>query len=64
MRRSILGRHGRVVVTALCAYEVVALRTPPPTISQVVGKCPAVGVALIGLLAHHWFVEQDTSASL
>jgi hypothetical protein len=57
LRRPPLGRYGRMVVGALCAYEVVALTTPLPTISNVVRSAPPVGYVLLALLAHHWFVE-------
>lgn len=57
-RRPVFGRHGRKVVAVLCAYEVVALWVPwLPTISEVVKRWPLVGVLILALLGHHWFVE-------
>ncbi len=63
MRRPLFGRHGRVVVAVLCGWELVALTPgcPLPTLSQVVRSHPPVGVLLLGLLAHHWFVEAKES---
>lgn len=64
--------HGKKVVGGLCTYELLALPdwSPLPTISELIqrhrdaGRRPAgrlgyagAGIALLGLLAHHWFVE-------
>lgn len=59
MRRALFGRHGRKVIGGLCGWELVALLpgSPVPTISALVERKRAVGVVLLGLLTHHWFVE-------
>lgn len=60
MRRDpLLGPHGRKVVVVLCGWEIAALapRSPLPTLSRVVQAHPSLGVLLIALLAHHWWVE-------
>lgn len=58
-RRAPFRHHGRSVIGALCAYELIALpqRTPLPTISEVVNRHRPLGVVLLTLLGHHWFVE-------
>lgn len=60
IRQPLLGRFGQPVVAALCTYEALALLpfVPLPTISEIVWRYPEVGVTLIGLLGHHWFVEK------
>lgn len=60
-RRCLFGRHGRTVVASLCAYEVVALASPLPTISELVKRRPPAGVVLLMLLAHHWYLETPTT---
>lgn len=57
-RRCLFGRHGRTVVLTACGYEVVALVTPLPTISELVKRRPPLGVVLLLMLGHHWFVER------
>jgi hypothetical protein len=59
VRRPLFGRHGRKVVAGLCAWELVALvpGSPVPTISHTVSKKKPVGWALLGMLAHHWYLE-------
>jgi hypothetical protein len=59
LRRPPFGRHGKRVVALLCAYEVVALHTPLPTITAIVRQFPLLGVLLLALLAHHWFIELE-----
>lgn len=61
MRRPLFGRHGHRVVAFFCGWELVALcpGSPVPTLSQVVKRHPSVGVLLLSLLGHHWFVEQS-----
>lgn len=58
-RRPLFGRHGRKVVAGLCGWELVALLpgSPVPTISHTVNERKLLGVALLGMLAHHWYVE-------
>lgn len=62
LRRPAFGPHGRKVVAFLCAWELLALipGSPIPTVSATVDRRPFVGALLLGLLAHHWFVEQPT----
>lgn len=59
MRRPLFGRHGRKVVALLCGWELVALfpGSPVPTISHTVEHHKVFGAVLLGLLAHHWFLE-------
>ena len=59
MRRALLGPLGPWVVRVLCAWELVALMpgSPVPTVSETVDRHPWFGLLLVGLLAHHWFVE-------
>lgn len=59
VRSPLFGRHGRKVVGLLCGYECVALVTPLPTISELVKRYPLLGVALLALLGHHWFLEVE-----
>lgn len=58
-RRPPFRHHGRTIIAALCGYELLALpeRSPLPTISEVVNRHRLLGVMLLGLLGHHWFVE-------
>ena len=56
-RRCLFGRHGRTVVASLCGYEVVALMTPLPTISEIVRRRRPLGWMLLAMLAQHWFLE-------
>jgi hypothetical protein len=60
LRQPPFGRHGNKVVAFLCGWELLALphRSPIPTVSQTVGRAPVFGVALLGLLAHHWYLEE------
>jgi hypothetical protein len=59
LHRPAFGRHGRKIVAALCAWELVALvpGSVVPTLSQTVRRSPAFGWSLLVLLAHHWFIE-------
>lgn len=60
MRRPLFGRAGPFVVAAGCGWELVGLvSSHVPTVSQAVRRRPVLGVVLIGLLAHHWFVERS-----
>lgn len=58
-RRPPFGRHGRTVIVAGCAYEILALLDPVPlpTISELVRRHPVVGVALLALLGQHFWLE-------
>lgn len=60
MRRALLGPAGPWVVRFLCGYELAALapRSPLPPITTIVRRHPPLGVLLIGLLFHHFYVEQ------
>jgi hypothetical protein len=49
-----------MVVAVLCGWEVVALFSPLPTISQMVKRQPLLGVALIALLVDHWWLEGES----
>lgn len=59
LRQPAFGPHGRKVVAALCGWELAALPpgSPFPTLSSMVKRYPAVGFALLGLLVHHWYLE-------
>lgn len=59
LRQPIFGRYGNKVVGGFCAWELVAFipGSPVPTISETVKRHPVFGVTLLGLLAHHWYVE-------
>jgi hypothetical protein len=61
-RRCILGRHGPLVVTALCAYEIAALtpRSPLWPITKIARRYPPLGVALVLAFGHHllWELEE------
>lgn len=61
MRRPAFGRHGRWVVAVCCTWELVALpqQSPVPTISETVDRHPWFGLILLGLLAHHWYLELE-----
>lgn len=63
VRRPLLGRWGQPITAAVCAYEAVALipGVPLPTISQIVWRRPWVGLVLLGLLSHHWLVEDHVA---
>jgi hypothetical protein len=43
----------------MCGWELLALvpGSPIPTISHTVSKYELFGVALLAMLAHHWYVE-------
>lgn len=60
MRRPLFGRHGRMVVAALCGWELVALApgSPVPTLSECVKRHPVFGAVLLGALIHHWYLEE------
>ena len=64
VRRALFGRHGRKIIAAFCLWEIVALMpgSPVPTISEVVDDHPGIGLALLAVLAHHWFVEAGEEA--
>lgn len=59
LRRPVLGRHGKPVVAFFCGWELLALTpgSPVPTLSETVKRFPVLGIAIMSLLAHHWFVE-------
>lgn len=59
--RPVFGRHGKKVVGGLCGWELVALipGAPIPTLTAIVKKVHPVGFIILGLLAHHWYVEAD-----
>ncbi len=59
LRQPLFGRHGKGVVAFFCGWELIALApgSPVPTLSETVKRAPVVGVVIMGLLAHHWFVE-------
>lgn len=60
MRRPVFGRFGPYVVAAGCGWELVGLVSGQvPTLSQVVRRWPLVGGVVLGLIAHHWWVEQS-----
>lgn len=46
----------KTIAGALCAYEVVALVTPLPTITVLTKRWPVIGAALIGALVVHFWV--------
>lgn len=57
--------YGRHVVKAICAYELVAMHSPLPTITCIVHRyrkcrtCWVVLVVLFAWLAHHLFIEES-----
>lgn len=60
-RRPPFGPHGQKVVAIGCVWEVLALidGVPIPTISETVSKRPWFGWFVLGLLAHHWWLEAE-----
>lgn len=58
LHRAAFPNHGRKIVAGLCTYEVAALFTQLPTLSELVRRRRLLGVGLLGLLAHHWFLER------
>lgn len=59
MGRPLFGRAGPYVVAGVCGWEIVGLVSDRvPTVSELVRRCPVLGVALLGGLAYHWWVEQ------
>lgn len=58
-RRPVFGPHGRKVVAFLCTWELSALTpgSPIPTVTETVRRVKPFGVLLLGLLAHHWYLE-------
>lgn len=48
------------MVIGLCSWELLALLglVPIPTLSQSVRKIPTLGWVILGLLAHHWYLEK------
>ncbi|MFZ5863027.1 MAG: hypothetical protein ACOYXR_09335 [Nitrospirota bacterium] len=58
-RRPLLGRFGPYIVAGVCGYELAALAVDGvPTVSDMVRRHPLLGVGVLVMLAHHWFVEQ------
>lgn len=58
-RRPMFGRRSPYVVAGFCAWELAALLPGAriPTFTSLIRRYPAGGVALLALLAHHFFVE-------
>lgn len=50
-------RWQRAIVTAGCAYELVALWTDLPTITELNGRHPWIGAALVGAGIYHFYFE-------
>lgn len=61
LRRPPFRHHGRKVIAAFCSYELASLvpKSPLPTISEMVRRRPVVGLMLLALLSHHWFLELE-----
>lgn len=47
-------RHERAIVSAICAYELIALWTPLPTITRITHLHPWVGDAIREALDQHF----------
>lgn len=47
------------MVAALCGWELAAIHkaSPVPTLSAMVKRYPVVGMLLLVLLTHHWYLE-------
>lgn len=58
LHRPVFGSRGREVIFGACGYEIVALISPLPTISELVKRHPTLGVTILLLLAHHWYLEE------
>lgn len=59
VRQPLFGRHGHKVIAGFCLWELVALipHSKVPTISKTVTTHKPFGYVLLGLLAHHWYLE-------
>lgn len=59
VRRPLFGRHGHKVVAGFCLWELVALlpKSRVPTVSKTVTTHKPFGYVLLGMLAHHWYLE-------
>lgn len=61
--KPLFGKHGEKVIVGICLYEVVALVTEPvpwidlPPITELNENFWPVGIAVLGALAHHFYIE-------
>lgn len=54
-------RETKALVVAICAYEIVAVTTGRlPTVTALTGRWPALGVAIVGALAVHFWTPDPT----